>query len=115
MQSYGYRTQRKLPKPLAILKNRKISVMIGLVFVTVLMITFSNKGLLRRILLTRELADREAHIEELNRDIASLKQQRMLLASDQATIERVARETHGMIRKGEVVYRVRPASVTRLP
>jgi cell division protein FtsB len=89
--------------------------MIGIVFVTVLMITFSNKGLLRRIMLTHELAEREAHIGELKRDIAALKKQRALLESDEATIERVARETHGMIRKGEVVYRVRPVSSTRTP
>jgi cell division protein FtsB len=83
--------------------------MIGVVFVTVLMITFSNKGLLRRIMLSRELADRETHIAELKRDIADLKKHRNLLESDESTIEHVARETHGMIRKGEVVYRVRPA------
>lgn len=108
MQSYGYREQRRLPKPLAILKNRKIAIMVGVVFVAVLMITLSNKGILRRLMLAQELSERTEHIQELKRDIADLKSQRDLLASDEATIERVARESHGMIRKGEVVYRVRP-------
>jgi cell division protein FtsB len=113
MQSYGYRAHRHLPKSLAVLKNRKIVLMAGVVLVTVLMITFSNKGLLRRIMLSRELTERETHVTELRRDIAELRRQRDLLENDEATIERVARETHGMIRKGEVIYRVRPAGIPR--
>ena len=115
MQSYGYRDQRQLPKPLAFLENRKIAIIIGVVFVTILMITFSNKGLLRRIMLTQELHERETHVEQLKQDISELRRQRDLIESDEGTIERVARETHGMIRKGEVVYRVRPARPANKP
>ena len=113
MQSFGYREHREIPRPLSFLKNRKLSILLGVFFVTILLITFSNKGLLRRILLERELHGRESHVLELKTDIAQLKHQCDLLRNDQATIEHVARESHGMIRLGEVVYRVRPAATTQ--
>jgi cell division protein FtsB len=74
----------------------------------VLLVTFSNKGLLRRIMMERELQERRQHVEELRADIAQLRRNCDLLRDDKATIERVARESHGMIRRGEVVFRVRP-------
>lgn len=109
MPTYGYREQSDPPKFFRFLWNKKLALMIGSVIVAVLLITFSNKGLLRRVMLESELSDREEHIGQLTTEIDSLKRVRNKLLYDKATIERVAREVHGMIKPGEIVYRVHPA------
>lgn len=75
----------------------------------VLYFLFSTKGFMSRINLESDLADKKARVLELERDIQRLSRERDLLREDRATIEHVARETHGMIREGEIVYRILPA------
>lgn len=108
MPSFGYRENSDPPAFVKLLRNRKLSILIGLAVVTVLLVMFSNKGLLRRVMLEGEFREKETRIAELRKDIEILEQRRALLAHDRKTIERVARETYGMIRPGELVYRVRP-------
>ena len=109
MPSFGYRENSE-PAPLVrILKNRKLSILIAAASVAVVLVMFSNKGLLRRFMLDDELREKTARIEQLKSDITDLRKRRDLLQYDRKTIERVARETHGMVREGEIVYRVRPA------
>ena len=109
MPSFGYREHNEPTALVRILKNRKLTILIGIAGVAVLLVMFSNKGLLRRVMLENELRDKETRVSELKNDITALQHRRQLLTVDKKTIERVARETHGMIRPGEVVYRVRPA------
>ena len=52
-----------------------------------------------------ELAQRLAEVERVN---DSLRAWGDALEADSATIERVARERYGMIREGEVLYRITP-------
>jgi cell division protein FtsB len=109
MPAFGYRENTELPRYLRFLKNRKIAVLVGATFVAGILIMFSNKGLLRRIMLAHELDASRERIELLRSDIRSLRASRDLLAADRFTIERTAREAHGMIKPGEVVYRIRAA------
>lgn len=65
-------------------------------------------GLIQRMRL--EMAKKEV-LEKLKN--AEIEQQRLRdlstkLETDKRTIEKVAREKHGMLREGETVYRVKP-------
>jgi len=106
---YGYREYREPPKFIRILKNRKLTILVGALLLAVLMITFSNKGLLRRIMLENELKDKQQRIQTLKNDIRLLETDRDKLHRDNLTIEHVAREKHGMVKPGEIVYRIVPA------
>jgi cell division protein FtsB len=106
MPTFGYRERAELPKPLRFLKFRKAGLLLLGGCTIVLLITFSNKGLLRRISMERDLADTWTRIDELKQDTLQLRRSSDQLRDDLATIERVARESHGMIRRGEVVFRL---------
>ncbi len=109
MSNFGYRANDQ-PSALAkMFHARKPFLLLIIAAIVLILATFGNKGLLRRIMLGHEVTDKEQRIAQLKVDIKSLTSQRNLLSSDEATIERVARETHGMIKPGEVVYRVKPA------
>lgn len=112
MPSYGYRETQQTPKIFRLLKSKKLALLLGVVGVAVLLITFSNKGLLRRILLEQDLSARKERIEQLQADIKTLRETRDRLLTDKSAIEHVARETHGMIKPGEIVYHVKPATST---
>ena len=58
--------------------------------------------------LKREIRSQEAALDRLYVELDSLSQVADLLENDRATQERVARELFGMIRDGEVLYRVEP-------
>ena len=53
-----------------------------------------------------ERSELEERLAELERENDSLRARAESLESDSATIERVARERYGMIRRGEVLYRI---------
>lgn len=56
--------------------------------------------------LKRQVRAERAAIERLRRELDSLRAEAEALERDPATQERVAREQFGMIRPGEVLYRV---------
>jgi len=55
-----------------------------------------------------EREDLERRLAEVERANDSLRAWGDALEADSATIERVARERYGMIREGEVLYRITP-------
>jgi cell division protein FtsB len=55
----------------------------------------------------------EAHLAVVRAEVDSLKVLAGKLESDDATIERVARERFGMIRDGEILYRFAPVDSGR--
>jgi cell division protein FtsB len=55
-----------------------------------------------------ERAEEAERLAELNRVNDSLRAWGESLEADSATIERLARERYGMIRDGEVLYRIAP-------
>jgi cell division protein FtsB len=56
--------------------------------------------------LKRQVKEERRAIEELKVQLDSLQQQAQALEHDPATQERVAREQFGMIRPGEILFRV---------
>ncbi len=59
--------------------------------------------------LKRQVREERAAIEELRLEIDSLRAYAESLETNPETQERVARERFGMIREGEIVYRIEPA------
>ena len=55
--------------------------------------------------LGQRVAEEQARLDSLRAEVDSLEARADLLASDSATIERIARERYGMIRPGERLYR----------
>ena len=60
------------------------------------------------ITIRRQLADERAHVAALRVELDSLAKLATDLETNPAVQERVAREQFGMIRDGEVLYRVVP-------
>ncbi len=58
--------------------------------------------------LKRELARERQAVERLDLEIDSLRREAEALERDPVTQERVAREAFGMLRPGEILYRVEP-------
>jgi cell division protein FtsB len=56
--------------------------------------------------LRRQVRDERAAVERLKLEIDSLRQEAEALERDPVTQERVAREAFGMLRPGEILYRV---------
>ena len=54
----------------------------------------------------------QEHIKELEQESALLKKERQLLEEDPDYLEKVAREKMGLIREGEVVYKIVPVNAT---
>jgi cell division protein FtsB len=56
--------------------------------------------------LRRQVADRQASLEQLRHDIDSLQVLAKQVETDPAVQERIAREEFGMIRPGEIQYQI---------
>lgn len=71
-----------------------------------LMITFGNRGLWDSYVMQKRLQD----LQKANRDIiqenASLKKEINLLQSNMSYIEMIARNDLGMVKQGDVVFRI---------
>ena len=59
--------------------------------------------------LRRQLAEERDSVRALQAELDSLARTARALETDPATQERVAREQLGMIRDGEILYRIAPA------
>jgi cell division protein FtsB len=109
MPSFGYRPEKQHPRVMRFLQNRTRVVLSAAFLVAMSYFMLSPKGFVSRITIARDIGDKEARVIELRRRIGLLEHERNRLRDDQAAIEHVAREVHGMIRPGEEVYRVLPA------
>ena len=70
-------------------------------------VTFSNKGILKRMSLESEKEAMLVKMHEAQLEQSRLQEQSKALDKDPRAIEKVAREKYGMIREGETVYKVR--------
>jgi cell division protein FtsB len=68
---------------------------------------FGNRGVLQRIRLENRKAQMEDKIRDAQEENRRLQSQSKALDGDTKAIEKVARENHGMHRKGETVYKVK--------
>ena len=71
-----------------------------------LLITFGNRGLVDNYLMGRRLLQLEADNNDLTSQNKELGKKIILLRSDPVYIESIARNELGMVKKGDVVYRV---------
>ncbi|HXY70827.1 MAG TPA: septum formation initiator family protein [Gemmatimonadales bacterium] len=93
--------------------NRRVvvgTVVVGMVAFAAMGGEYSSLDLWR---MRRQVRREQAAIVRLRRDVDSLTRAARALKTDSATLERVARETFGMIRPGESLYEVVPPDSAR--
>jgi cell division protein FtsB len=71
-----------------------------------LLITFGNRGLVDNYLMSRRLAQLKSQSNEMTSENNELKNKILLLRSDLTYMEAVARKELGMVKKGDIVYRL---------
>ncbi len=93
------KTRRKKSSPLPIL--------LGLGAMTLVVLLFSDLGLIRWFQLNREKNRLVSQISELKQQREQLKIERNRLETDMDYIEQIAREKFRMVKPGEKVFRVK--------
>ncbi len=73
-------------------------------------VLFGDTGLVSIVRMHSMRDDLAAEVKDLEAERETTKALRYDLENDPATIERVAREEYGMIRDGEICYRVEPGT-----
>jgi cell division protein FtsB len=71
-----------------------------------LLITFGNRGLVDNYLMSRRLAQLKSQSNEIASENNELKNKILLLRNDLTYMEAVARKELGMVKKGDIVYRL---------
>jgi cell division protein FtsB len=90
-----------------LLRNKRAMLAALIVVPVISFVTFSNKGILKRISLEQDKAAMQEKVRIASQEQARLQEQSKLLDKDPKAIEKVAREKYGMIREGETVYKAR--------
>lgn len=75
-------------------------------FLMAVLITFGNRGLIDNYFLGKKLSQVNTENEILEHQNSELKKKILLLRSDSAYIESIARDELGMVKTGDVVYRL---------
>lgn len=100
---------QKLKNTIRFIINHRKSFIFGLIALgVVLMLVFSNHGLLKRFEINKENAVIEAKIINERREQDSLRALIDKLKTQKSETERIAREHYGMIKPGERVFLVKP-------
>lgn len=79
---------------------------IAFIFIMTLLITFGNRGVVDNYLMSKRLSDLKTENEMIAGQNRDLGKTILLLRSDPAYIESIARNELGMVKKGDVVYRL---------
>jgi cell division protein FtsB len=75
-------------------------------FLMALLITFGNRGIVDNYLMSKKLAQLKFQNGMIAAESIELKKKILLLRSDLIYIESIARNELGMVKKGDVVYRL---------
>ena len=75
-------------------------------FLMALLITFGNRGIVDNYLMSKRLAQLKLQNDMIVVESDELKRKILLLRSDLTYIESIARNELGMVKKGDVVYRL---------
>jgi cell division protein FtsB len=102
------RKHRLLRMFLRPLRNKRILVTLIVLLPILLFVTFSSKGIIRRLKLEGEKRRWQEKIREAQLEEKRLQEEIKALENDLGMIEKIARERYGMVREGETVYRVTP-------
>ncbi len=90
----------------ALLRNRKVLILLSVAGPLLLFVLFNNRGVVQRMRLENRKEALESQVRTLREEQAGLRRLSALLDGDRRTIETVARERYGMLRDGETIYRV---------
>jgi cell division protein FtsB len=71
-----------------------------------LLITFGNRGLVDNYLVSKRLAQLKSQSNEMTTENNDLKRKILLLRNDLTYIEALARNELGMVKEGDIVYRL---------
>jgi len=80
--------------------------LIAFLFLMALLITFGNRGIVDNYLMSKRLSQLKEANNSLMEQNKELGGKILLLRSDLAYIESIARNELGMVKKGDVVYRL---------
>jgi cell division protein FtsB len=75
-------------------------------FLMALLITFGNRGIVDNYLMSKRLAQLNSQNGMIAAESDELKRKILLLRGDLTYIESIARNELGMVKKGDVVYRL---------
>jgi cell division protein FtsB len=75
-------------------------------FLMALLITFGNRGIVDNYFMSKRLAQLKSQNSMIVAESDELKRKILLLRSDLTYIESIARNELGMVKKGDVVYRL---------
>ena len=90
-----------------LLKKRTVLLSLLIVIPVLSFVTFSSRGVLKRVSLESEKEAMQKKVEQVLQEQKQLQEQSKALDKDPKAIEKVAREKYGMIREGETVYKVK--------
>lgn len=80
--------------------------LIAFLFIMTLLITFGNRGVVDNYLMGKRLSQLKSENDLLAAQNKELGEKILLLRSNPAYIESIARNELGMVKKGDVVYRL---------
>ena len=86
---------------------------IGLFILTIVVLIIFLPSYTKMQDLKQKNLDYKRQIEQLQQKSAELKEEKRLLENDPVYLEKVAREKMGLIREGEVVYKITPVTVNK--
>ena len=89
------------------MKKRSLFLTVIILVPFVSFMTFSNKGLLKRLSLESGKKAMLEKIELAKAEQKKLQEQSKALDTDQRAVEKIAREKYGMVKPGETVYKVK--------
>ncbi len=90
-----------------LLSNRRLVLALVGGFVLLVYVLFGNRGVIARIRLELKRQEMVEKVRLAEEETKQLQAQKKALAGDKKTLEKVAREQHGMAREGETVYRIK--------
>src|SRR5439155_999146 len=96
------------PRPVRTMTRTRIAGIAGAVVLAGLAFQAGEYGTVDWLKLRRQLADERRAVRALEVELDSLARLARALETDPAAQERAAREQFGMIRKGEILYRLVP-------
>lgn len=80
--------------------------LVAFLVVMALLITFGNRGLVDNYLMNRKLASLKKENLKISAENEELKKKISLLKEDAAYLEYTARSELGMVRHGDIIYRL---------
>ena len=86
---------------------------VGLFILTIIVLIIFLPSYTKMQDLKQKNLDYKRQIEQLQQKSAELREEKRLLETDPVYLEKVAREKMGLIREGEVVYKIIPVTVNK--